>query len=62
MGAVPSAEMMDVMVEKLFSCRHFWREGWLAEAEEAFRSVGFQVTHVSHGHKVFNDNNAFPNI
>jgi hypothetical protein len=24
MGAVPNAEMIEVSVEKLFSCRHFW--------------------------------------
>lgn len=25
MGAVPNADMIDVRVEKLFSCRHFYR-------------------------------------
>ena len=45
-GAVPKAEMIDVNVEKLFICRHFWMGSAGTKGSD-------QDAHICDGDKVF---------
>ena len=57
-GAAPKAEIIDVKVEKLFSCRHFY----IITISNLCISVGVglypKAKYLSHSNEVFDDNNS----